>query len=331
MKEEIEKGKSLLNTFNEKFSETDSLPESDVDHQELLEKVERILRLFNVDDLDDIVDVEKIKQESDLDKAEVSVVDETEDADETIAVETKTNNLDSEIPAVEFDNSVLDLLDSEAESDLLDTKDDTDEVFDTENDIIHSIERKIKDILKKISAKKAILSESKSMIVALTKMLVAEMRKIKTIEGVLEDHNQKIEEAQDDIKELYSELKELQQRKINHINKLQDAAQNKQSESENLLERIQDQASKIGNLRPLKINGALMSDPENIDIPDIPIMIEQETEVSERDDSLDLKEIDRSKYDAYPLKKIISMKKIKSLTVKGNHLRMNNEKIFFRN
>jgi len=173
--------------------------------------------------------------------------------------------------------------------------------------------------LKKISTKKSLLTKSKSMIVALTKMLVAEMRKIKTIEGVLEDHNQKIEDAQEDIKELYSALKDLQERKISHINKLQDAAQNKQSESESLLEMIQDQANRIGNLKPLKINGALISDPENIDIPDIPMDNSEETvEVSEKE-SLDssfssLKEIDRSKYDSYPLKKIISMKKIKSLT-----------------
>lgn len=315
MKQEIEKGKNLLSTFNEKIAEADTIPDSELSNNDLLDKVERILKLFNVDDLDDIVDVVKIK---DSDSGGISEEDASNVIDQGYSIEDGQ-------PAIVIDNSALNLLDSGAESDILNTEDDTDEIFEVENEIIRSIERKIKDILGKISDKKEILAKSKSMIVALTKMLVAEMRKIKTIEGVLEDHNKKIEEAQGDIKDLYSDLKDLQERKINHINKLQEAAQNKESESESLLQRIQDQASKIGSLGPLKINGALVSDPESIDIPDISLEdLGKSVDVSESEDSFNigrrnrdshsLKEIDRSKYNAYPLKKILSMKKIKSLT-----------------
>ena len=330
MKQEIEKGKNLLSTFNEKIAEADTIPDSELSNNDLLDKVERILKLFNVDDLDDIVDVVKIK---DSDSGGISEEEASNVIDQGYSIEDGQ-------PAIVIDNSALNLLDSGAESDILNTEDDTDEIFEVENEIIRSIERKIKDILGKISDKKEILAKSKSMIVALTKMLVAEMRKIKTIEGVLEDHNKKIEEAQGDIKDLYSDLKDLQERKINHINKLQEAAQNKESESESLLQRIQDQASKIGSLGPLKINGALVSDPESIDIPDISLEdLGTSVDVSESEDSFNigrrnrdshsLKEIDRSKYNAYPLKKILSMKKIKSLTVSSN-IHIHNGIVYFQ-
>ena len=254
-----------------------------------MNKIRRIKSEFSVEDLDDIDEIVKI------DSAEANRL-------------TGNGGYDGNEP-----------LDAPFEGENSDESDSGYDTFDVENSQLHKIDKEL-DRLKegKEEVEGAIASEKK-YITALMKMMKAEMKKLRSIKAVLADHEEKHGLLHGDLNDILDQIKDLQMKKIKHLQMLRDAAEQRETDAVHII----NSAEKEQELEPwenplvdvdteMKIEGV----PDEDEPTDT---IRYENEVEEEDDTVLLdgshKEIDSSKYDIFPLKKILSMKKIKSITV----------------
>ena len=163
---------------------------------------------------------------------------------------------------------------------------------------IHSLDKLLEKLLNEVKKKKDEYETEKRATVALAKLLKAQSKKLKLIQQSLSKHSDNAVSSHKEIAKLFDKIRELQVEKIENLDKLRSMAENKENEE---LELIRNSKSQSGldssefeegnkNLELLKDSG--------------------EMEVDES-----MEQIDSSKYNVFPLKKILSMKKIKSIMV----------------
>jgi len=161
---------------------------------------------------------------------------------------------------------------------------------------IHSLDKLLEKLLNEVKKKKDEYETEKRATVALAKLLKAQSKKLKLIQQSLSKHSDNAVSSHKEIAKLFDKIRELQVEKIENLDKLRSMAENKENEE---LELIRNSKSQSGldssefeegnkNLELLKDSG--------------------EMEVDES-----MEQIDSSKYNVFPLKKILSMKKIKSI------------------
>ena len=300
MKEEIENAKGLLNTVNNRLDPDPPVDETDPDadfQMYDMNKIRRIKSEFSVEDLDDIDEIVKI------DSAEANRL-------ENYGAGNAPLDAEGENP-FEGENS--------------DESDSGFDTFDLENSQLHKIDKEL-DRLKegKEEVEGAIASEKK-YITALMKMMKAEMKKLRSIKAVLADHEEKHGLLHGDLNDILDQIKDLQMKKIKHLQMLRDAAEQRETDAVHII----NSAEKEQELEPWEMGdmGDVDTEMKIEGVPDDDEPTEPkfgyENEVEEEEEELiddtgmdgTHKEIDSSKYDIFPLKKILSMKKIKSITV----------------
>jgi len=149
--------------------------------------------------------------------------------------------------------------------------------IEQENKEIISLEGLIEEIHLKITKKQEELSEQRKILIYITQLLLEAMNNVRSIQMLLREHNMK-----DDVHDLYDKLKKLQLEKIRHLQLLSATAELKKDETASLINRAANQE------------------------------VEEMMENSRTKDQKKYYEIDKSKYDTYPLQKIIGIQKIKS-------------------
>ena len=293
MKEEIENAKGLLNTVNNRLDpDPDPVDETDPDadfQMYDMNKIRRIKSEFSVEDLDDIDEIVKI------DSAEANRL-------------TGNGGYDENAP-----------LDAPFEGENSDESDSGYDTFDLENSQLHKIDKELDRLKEGKEEVEYAIGTEKKYITALMKMMKAEMKKLRSIKAVLADHEEKHGLLHGDLNDILDQIKDLQMKKIKHLQMLRDAAEQRETDAVHII----NSAEKEQELEPWE-NPLVDVDTEmKIEgVPDDeePTGLKYENEVEEEEEEpLGVegthKEIDSSKYDIFPLKKILSMKKIKSITV----------------
>ena len=195
-----------------------------------------------------------------------------------------------------------------------------DETLNRVNKDISSIESKLTILFKKLNILKEKAEEDRKVAAALHRMMTENLQKIMKIKETFEDSKDKLRKNDMNIRELERMIKELQQMKIEDLELLQDFADNQKSRA---LFSISKKASMSDDEsdsieRALKsLSDSLFSSDEGEDD------MEGESGDSEEDTSSIVKsnnidQIDTNAHNIFPLKKIKSMKKIKSLTVRND-------------
>jgi len=163
---------------------------------------------------------------------------------------------------------------------------------------IHSLDKLLEKLLNGVKKKKDFYENEKRVTVALAKMLKAQSKKINLIQRALSKHSDNAVRAHKEIQELFNRIRELQVEKIENLDKLRSMAENKENEALELIHNSQSQSN-----TELESVSEFVDENKNLELvgPD-----------GEEEDS-ELEEIDSSKYNVFPLKKILSMKRIKSI------------------
>ena len=175
-------------------------------------------------------------------------------------------------------------------------KKDEDMKFNLMSTEIHSLDKLLEQLLAKVKYKKDYYETEKKNTVALAKLLKAQSKKLKVIQESLSQHSNNAVTAHKEIAQLFDRIRELQVEKIESLDKLRSMAENKENEELELIRNSKSQSELEFEEEENKNLELLRSDEE-----------EKEDESRER--------IDSSKYNVFPLKKILSMKKIKSIVV----------------
>ena len=175
---------------------------------------------------------------------------------------------------------------------------DEDIKFNMMSTEIHSLDKLLEQLLTKVKQKKDYYETEKKNTVALAKLLKAQSKKLKVIQDSLSQHSDNAVTAHKEIAQLFDRIRELQVEKIESLDKLRSMAENKENEELELIRNSKSQSElEFEEEEENKNLELLHSDEEE----------EEEDESRER--------IDSSKYNVFPLKKILSMKKIKSIVV----------------
>ena len=175
-------------------------------------------------------------------------------------------------------------------------KNDDDMKFNLMSTEIHSLDKLLEQLLAKVKQKKDYYETEKKNTVALAKLLKAQSKKLKVIQDSLSQHSDNAVTAHKEIAQLFDRIRELQMEKIESLDKLRSMAENKENEELELIRNSKSQSELEFEEEENKNLELLRSDED-----------EGEDESRER--------IDSSKYNVFPLKKILSMKKIKSIVV----------------
>ena len=161
---------------------------------------------------------------------------------------------------------------------------------------IHSLDKLLEKLLNEVKNKKDEYETEKQATVALAKLLKAQSKKLKLIQQSLSKHSDYAVSAHKEIAKLFDKIRELQVEKIANLDKLRSMAENKENEELELIRNSKSQSE-------LEIEE---EENKNLEL----LRASGEKEVDESRD-----QIDSSKYNVFPLKKILSMKKIKSILV----------------
>ena len=189
-----------------------------------------------------------------------------------------------------------------------DDDDDDDGVWQDEtlgrvNKDISSIESKLSILLNKLKAVNNKAEEDQKVVDTLHKMLTENMHKIMKIKETFHEYKGKLQTDDNNIRELEDMIKDLELKKIKDLEMLEQFADNQKS-------RALFSISKKGSLS--------QSNRESDSIErELKSLSENSLFSSEERSSNNIDEIDTNAHNIFPLKKVISMKKIKSLTVKG--------------
>ena len=165
---------------------------------------------------------------------------------------------------------------------------------------IHSLDKLLEKLLNGVKKKKDFYENEKRVTVALAKMLKAQSKKINLIQRALSRHSDNAVRAHKEIQELFNRIRELLVEKIENLDKLRSMAENKENEALELIHNSQSQSN-----TELESVSEFVDENKNLELvgPD------------EEEEDSELEEIDSSKYNVFPLKKILSMKRIKSIVV----------------
>ena len=195
-----------------------------------------------------------------------------------------------------------------------------DETLNRVNKDISSIESKLTILFKKLNILKEKAEEDRKVAAALHRMMTENLQKIMKIKETFEDSKDKLRKNDMNIRELERMIKELQQMKIEDLELLQDFADNQKSRA---LFSISKKAS-MSDDESDSIESALKSLSDSLFSSDEG---EDDTEGESGDSeegissiakSNNIDQIDTNAHNIFPLKKIKSMKKIKSLTVRND-------------
>ena len=216
---------------------------------------------------------------------------------------------------------------SSTEAKALDDDDDDDddgvwqdETLGRVNKDISSIESKLTILFKKLNILKEKAEEDRKVAAALHRMMTENLQKIMKIKETFEDSKDKLRKNDMNIRELERMIKELQQMKIEDLELLQDFADNQKSRALFSISKkasMSDDESDSIESALKSLSDSLFSSDEGEDD------MEGESGDSEEDTSSIVKsnnfdQIDTNAHNIFPLKKIKSMKKIKSLTVRND-------------
>ena len=175
---------------------------------------------------------------------------------------------------------------------------DEDMKFNLMSTEIHSLDKLLEKLLKEVKKKKDDYETEKRATVALAKLLKAQSKKLKLIQQTLSKHSDNAVTAHKEIAKLFDRIRELQVEKIESLDKLRSMAENKENEELELIRNSKSQS---------ELESSEFEEEENKNLDLLRFDEEEEDESREK--------IDSSKYNIYPLKKILSMKKIKSIVV----------------
>merc|ERR1719244_466302 len=153
-----------------------------------------------------------------------------------------------------------------------------------ENREILFLEGAIEKLHQEIGKKQEELSEQRKIIIYISEILLMAMNNVRSIQLLLKEHNMNADSMQEEVYDLYDKLKKLQFEKIKHLQLLREIAK-----------------ADLKQVEITSLIGEVVNDKFTMDNP--------RTEDQEK-----FYKIDRSKYDTYPLQKIIGIHKIKSLT-----------------
>ena len=176
-------------------------------------------------------------------------------------------------------------------------KNDEDMKFNLMSTEIHSLDKLLEQLLAKVKQKKDYYETEKKNTVALAKLLKAQSKKLKVIQESLSQHSDNAVTAHKEIAQLFDRIRELQVEKIESLDKLRSMAENKENEELELIRNSKSQSE------------LEFEEEENKNLE----LLHSDEEEGEEDESRE--RIDSSKYNVFPLKKILSMKKIKSIVV----------------
>ena len=163
---------------------------------------------------------------------------------------------------------------------------------------IHSLDKLLDKLLNEVKMKKDDYEAEKRATVALAKLLKAQSEKLKLIQQALSKHSDQAVTTHKEIEKLFDRIRELQVEKIENLDKLRSMAENKENEELELIRKSKSQTD-LGSSEYKEEN-------KNLDLLN---GLDDEEEDESR------KQIDSGKYDVFPLNKILSMKKIKSIVV----------------
>jgi len=173
---------------------------------------------------------------------------------------------------------------------------DEDMKFNLMSTEIHSLDKLLEKLLSEVKKKKDDYETEKRATVALAKLLKAQSKKLKLIQQTLSKHSDNAVTAHKEIAKLFDRIRELQVEKIESLDKLRSMAENKENEELELIRNSKSQS---------ELDSSEFEEEENKNLDLLHFSEEEEDESR--------KKIDSSKYNVYPLKKILSMKKIKSI------------------
>ena len=194
-----------------------------------------------------------------------------------------------------------------SDTEALDPSDDAgewqDETLGRVNKDISSIESQLSKTLKSLNVEKKKAEEDQKVAQTVHKMLKENLNKVNKIKETFDEFQDKLETDDENIRELETMINDLEMKKIKDLEILQEFADNQKSRALYSISKKESPASK-SNLETDSIERELNS------------LTEDSLFSSEEESSNNIESIDTSAHNIFPLKKIISMKKIKSLTVR---------------
>ena len=195
---------------------------------------------------------------------------------------------------------------SDTEALVLDDDEDDDGEWQDEtlgrvNKDINSIESKLSKTLKSLNVEKKKEEEDHKVAETLHQMLKENLNKVKKIKETFDEFKDKLETDDENIRELETMVKDLEMKKIKDLEMLEQFADNQKSRA--LFSISKKEAISDSNSDTDSIESELKSLTENS-------MFSSQEEPSNNMDT-----INTNAHNIFPLKKIISMKKVKSLTV----------------
>ena len=199
------------------------------------------------------------------------------------------------------DNGAPDLDDDDDDDDD-DDGEWQDETLDRVNKHIGAIESKLSKTLKILHAEKKKAEEDQKVAETLHKMLKENLNKVKKIKETFDEFKAKLETDDGNIRALETMIKELEMKKIKDLEILEQFADHQKSRALFSISKKGPQSE--SNIETDSVERELKSLTENS------LFSSQETSSNNFDT------IDTNAHNIFPLKKIRSIKKVKSLTVR---------------
>jgi len=231
-----------------------------------------------------------------------SLIDQVERLKKMFNVES----LDQIASASPLDKTAaLDLDDDDADDDDEDDDEDDDGEWKDEtlarvNKDIRYIESQLSKTLKSLYVEKKKAEEDQKVAETLHKMLKENLNKVKKIKETFDEYKYKLETDDENIRELETMIKDLEMKKISDLEMLEQFADNQKSRA----------------LYSISQKGSLSESNRETDSieRELKSLTENSLFSSQERSSPNIDTIDTNAHNIFPVKKIISMKKVKSLT-----------------
>ena len=177
-----------------------------------------------------------------------------------------------------------------------------DDTLDRVNNDISSIEAKLVRKLKSLNTEKSMMEKDEKLLEILARMLREEMGKIRKVKDTYDEHRANLAKREGYVRELEAMITSLEREKIDQLEKLEKFADAKKEQA--LYTIGKDQSDGVGG--------------PDTDLGDIDQELDKLADLDALPSSGNSKDlIDKNAHNVFPLKKIKSIKKIKSMTVRS--------------
>ena len=272
------------------------------------EQFQEEMGVEEVGNMEELEDVEELASAEDINEPLVTRITKHDDnkhrrVDKESVVLRRTDenvNLPPPPPPGLFDD-----IRQESEIDL---SSNTDDLLQHESENLRNLDEDIEMHVNELKGEEDDLEAEIEKVGVLNEMLEAQSNKLGSIRKSLASHSAQASNKQQVVDEHYKTIEELQSEKVHQLKIMREEAEAQEKEAVEFGNKLSSIAEMKKQEKEMKL--AETNVPDDL-IDDVEEMAEEEPEWNDSETEM----VDKSKYNIYPLKKVINVKKIKNIWV----------------